>query len=525
MSVAASTSRAFEDETAVERFSSLHDELRRAATARYRALLPAEPPRAGQQYAFDVDLDACTGCKACVTACHNMNGLDPGETWRTVGLLVGGSMNEPLQQHVTTSCHHCEDPGCLQGCPVLAYEKDPLTGIVRHLDDQCIGCQYCVLKCPYDAPKFNASLGIVRKCDLCTDRLKADEAPACVQGCPNGAIAIRVIDVDAARAADPLLPLDAERMPDSAYTRPTTRYRSRRADRFERPGSFGTPRPAHAHTPLTVMLTLTQLAVGGILWSLWGARGDAALDARQLFASTAATGLGLLGLGASVLHLGRPLQAWRAFLGWRTSWMSREVLVLGGFAQASVGYVAAQWLGLPDALVRALGLAALASGLAGVACSTMIYVDTRRPFWKLSRTSVRFALTTFLLGAATWSTSACALGAHDGLRIALAAWALAGATKLGWELACLRADAARPHSALGRSARLLQADLNPAFRARSGAGALGGILVPVVLLTMPLANAATFPVALLGFALVLLAEGTERWLFFTAEATAGMPEV
>ena len=76
---------------------------------------------------------------------------------------------EPYQQTVTTACHHCVEPACLEGCPVLAYEKDAETGIVRHLDDQCIGCQYCVLKCPYDVPKYSAKRGIVRKCDMCYD--------------------------------------------------------------------------------------------------------------------------------------------------------------------------------------------------------------------------------------------------------------------------------------------------------------------------------------------------------------------
>ena len=37
------------------------------------------------QYAFDVDLDSCSGCKACVSACHSLNGLDEDETWRDVG--------------------------------------------------------------------------------------------------------------------------------------------------------------------------------------------------------------------------------------------------------------------------------------------------------------------------------------------------------------------------------------------------------------------------------------------------------
>ena len=50
---------------------------------------PATGPGPGQQYGFRVDLDACTGCKACVAACHSLNGLDDGETWRAVGLVVG----------------------------------------------------------------------------------------------------------------------------------------------------------------------------------------------------------------------------------------------------------------------------------------------------------------------------------------------------------------------------------------------------------------------------------------------------
>ena len=64
-------------------------------------------------------------------------------------------------------------------CPVNAYEKDPITGIVKHLDDQCFGCQYCTLACPYEVPKYHAGKGIVRKCDMCSSRLEVGEAPAC----------------------------------------------------------------------------------------------------------------------------------------------------------------------------------------------------------------------------------------------------------------------------------------------------------------------------------------------------------
>ena len=210
--------------TAVEKFARQHDAHTPPLHEKYyRDLIPLEKPAKGEQYAFEVDLDACTGCKACVTACHSMNGLQDDEVWRTVGLLQGGTESAPLFQMVTSACHHCAHPACMDGCPVKAYEKDVFTGIVKHLDDQCIGCQYCVLKCPYDVPKYNAKLGIVRKCDMCSSRLAADEAPACVQACPSSAIKIAVIKVEdvAKRAAcNEFLP----GAPAPDYTLPTTRY-------------------------------------------------------------------------------------------------------------------------------------------------------------------------------------------------------------------------------------------------------------------------------------------------------------
>src|SRR6478735_9310494 len=76
--------------TAVERFSQRHERDALAPGKRYyQDLMPLERPGPGQQFAFQVDLDACSGCKACVTACHSRNDLDPGESWRRVGLLVG----------------------------------------------------------------------------------------------------------------------------------------------------------------------------------------------------------------------------------------------------------------------------------------------------------------------------------------------------------------------------------------------------------------------------------------------------
>src|SRR5687768_9048468 len=105
--------------TAVERFSRHHDDppapARPAQERYYRDLIPLTTPAAGQQYAFEVDLDACSGCKSCVTACHSLNGLDADELWRDVGLLVGGGIELPILQHVTSACHHCVEPACMDG--------------------------------------------------------------------------------------------------------------------------------------------------------------------------------------------------------------------------------------------------------------------------------------------------------------------------------------------------------------------------------------------------------------------------
>ena len=76
--------------TAVEQFAQRHaDTSAPLLEPHYRELMPLSAPRPGEQYAFEVDLDRCSSCKACVSACHSMNGLDDGESWREVTLLLG----------------------------------------------------------------------------------------------------------------------------------------------------------------------------------------------------------------------------------------------------------------------------------------------------------------------------------------------------------------------------------------------------------------------------------------------------
>lgn len=529
--------------TAVEEFSRTFQDSAPPAQARYYSrLLPAAPPGPGQQYGFEVDLDRCSGCKACVTACHSLNGLDEHETWRDVGLLIGGTSAHPVMQHVTTACHHCLQPACAEACPVDAYEKDPVTGIVKHLDDQCFGCQYCTLACPYDVPKYHHGKGIVRKCDMCSGRLAVGEAPACVQACPHEAISIRLVDVAliAENAeADHFLPA----APEPHMTLPTTVYRTNRVfPRNMLPADYYSVNPQSPHWPLIVMLVLTQLSVGAFLTGLvLETRLSPELGAmfRRFHASSALV-FGLVALASSLLHLGRPQYAFRALIGLRHSWLSREIAAFGLFAGSAVLYAAAAWwTETPASVTRVLAGVVAVSGIIGWFCSTMIYVFTRREFWSFGRTATRFGLTTAGLGvAAAWlsilllkmagaSPAARELVTQEGPVLATTL-AVIVSIKLVFEGASLRHLASRRNSPLTRSARLLMGPLSNVFLARFACGLLGGIVMPLFLANSPGAGSSaddlqvTIGVALLVVA-CLIGEFLERYLFFAAVAAPRMP--
>lgn len=481
----------------------------------FQRLVPLTAPKAGEQYAFEVRLDRCSGCKGCVTACHSMNGLDEGETWRDVGLLVGGEGRRAVQQTVTSACHHCVEPACLQGCPVKAYEKDPISGIVMHLDDQCIGCQYCVLKCPYDVPKYSEKRGIVRKCDMCHSRLSVGEAPACVQACPHEAIRIVTVEtarsVEAARSEEGFLP----GAPKSDYTVPTTRYVSeRRLPRGLKAADAEALRPQHAHWPLVAMLSLTQIGVGGFIMS--------ALAMPNLAVANQGAMLGLswaflhAGLACSVLHLGKPLKAWRVFLGLGTSWLSREAVIFGSVsALANVALVAFLAEGgmrfgslatyLPEARSAAVAVSVL--GLLGVFSSAYIYIDTRRSFWRPSHSLGKFFGSTL--------AGALAIGMLEppwpGGSVAFAnGLALVGFAKLAFEYATLRNAPARM--------RLIKGPLAGLWNGRLMLGFAAYGMAPAFYLIGSAQWGAVSAVAL-----VALSEMAERALYFKGVDAPKMP--
>lgn len=490
--------------TPVALFSEEYDA--KGVRERFTHLIPLSKPNPGEQYGFEVNLDACTGCKACVAACHSLNGLDDDESWRDMGLLVG-TRREPYLQTVTTACHHCADPACADGCPVLAYDKDAVTGIVRHLDDQCIGCSYCILKCPYDVPKFNLKRGIVRKCDMCQGRLAEGEAPACVQACPNEAIKIKVVKLEAVPDRGQIIAGAF----DSSYTRPTTTYVSSKPIPADaKPADAGRLRLDHAHLPLTVMLVLTQMSAGAFvvtaLTSLTGLTGPREAWVGSLVGFI----IGVFGIALSVLHLGQPLKAWRAFMGWRKSWLSREIIAFGLFAK--LGAVS---LLFPSKLT--LSLAALA-GVLAVYTSVMVYVDTRRPFWSMKLVSGKFFGTMLLLGTAlpgiVWAW----------MSVPAARVAIPAALVLRWlvslfEIREINRAYSDENSPWHPSARILKERLPHLLRARRIMLSIVGIVLPTIIITQ-------FQVPLiftLSVAITFSSQLIERYYFFTAAAGPKMP--
>ncbi len=537
-----------QDLTAVERFSRVHDEGIEGSSALYESQIPLSRPKKGQQYGFQVDLDACTGCKACVVGCNKMNGLDADETWRAVGTIHGGTAESPIQQTVTTACHHCLDPACMNGCPVGAYEKDAETGIVKHLDDQCIGCQYCTLTCPYEVPQYNKRLGIVRKCDMCQDRLAEGESPACVESCPNGAISIKIVEISEVlddAQGDAFLP----GAPSPGITAPTTTYKTERnLPRNVLPANFYDVRPAAKHMPLVVMLVLTQLSVGAYVVDAllnWGTHSGVSLALGRAH-SLVALGLGLLALGAATLHLGRPLFAFRAFIGLRTSWMSREIIAIGLFVKIAVLHALSFWkpelfelIQLPQLLGVTMpmiqdGLAALTSaiGVLAAACSVMIYVTTKRKWWSGSTTTLKFFGTGAILGvgtmATTTSVAALVTGATDltaPMQNLLAWFAALSTLKLVYEASMFRHLFDKQQGDLKRTALLMSRDLKEVTQWRFICGLVGGIALPSLgLLSNSQADSVAAAV-LCGISLIITMGGEllERTLFFTAVSAPRMP--
>lgn len=411
----------------------------------------------------------CIGCKCCIVACNEQNGNPAEINWRRVGEIEGGWYPDTFRHYLSMGCNHCLEPSCLIGCPVEAYTKDLVTGIVQHRADACIGCQYCTWNCSYGVPQYNPERGVVGKCDMCYGRLTDGREPACVHACPEGAIRIEIVNVaewkrEYSSANAPGLPSADDSISTTRITLPgTLPPEIRKAD-------YWSVRPEAPHWPLVVMTVLTEFSVGAfaVIWLL------------ELVGSTSRLGraaigsliLGGLALASSTAHLGRPIHAYRALKMWKRSWLSREVLLFGCFSAMAGCYAASLWLGLP--LSRYLGGGTTALGAGGVTASAFIYLVPARPSWNTKFTIADFFLTAALLGP----LFAVAIGAAQGRLLTLVGVAAASAQLLNQTLRFLWLIASDAFE-LQASARLLSTTLAKALLLRGSLLLAGGIALPL----------------------------------------------
>lgn len=143
-------------------------------------LVKATGEAEGKRWGMVIDLSKCVGCRRCVKACKEENNLPDGVEWAQVQKV--GEKDEKVYW-LPSLCMHCANPPCLSVCPTGAtYKRED--GIVLVDVSRCIGCESCVMACPYGARKMDPTSGFATKCTFCFQRVDKGLKPACVEACP-----------------------------------------------------------------------------------------------------------------------------------------------------------------------------------------------------------------------------------------------------------------------------------------------------------------------------------------------------
>jgi Fe-S-cluster-containing dehydrogenase component len=185
-----------------------------------------------KRWGMVVDLDKCTGCEACVTACHAENNIPTvgaqeaargrAMHWIRVERYWEGEFPDAKLSFRPVLCQQCDNAPCEAVCPTYASHHNE-DGLNAQVYNRCIGTRYCGNACMYNVRFFNffhpqwekplqlqlnpdvslREVGVMEKCTFCVQRIKAAKAeakaenreivdgalqPACAQGCPAGAL-------------------------------------------------------------------------------------------------------------------------------------------------------------------------------------------------------------------------------------------------------------------------------------------------------------------------------------------------
>ncbi len=186
-----------------------------------------------RKWTMVVDLDACTGCNACVVACHAENNVPivtEQETvngramhWMRIERYWEGEWPNLRARYIPTMCQQCGRAPCEAVCPVYATMHSDRENLNIQVYNRCVGTRYCQNNDPYKVRFFNffdpvfegplkeqlnpdvtvRSAGVMEKCTFCVQRIRRAEEkalvdnralqdgeamPACVQACPAEAL-------------------------------------------------------------------------------------------------------------------------------------------------------------------------------------------------------------------------------------------------------------------------------------------------------------------------------------------------
>lgn len=163
-----------------------------------QARSPEQAVSSLQRWGIVIDIAKCTDCGACVTACHDENGIvghgRPATDAQWIRTVTLKDKHTGYVQTLPVMCQHCEHPPCVDVCPTGASFRraDGIVLVDRHI---CIGCRYCMMACPYKARSFvhenttnqkphnPRGKGCVESCTLCVHRVDSGQIPACVEAC------------------------------------------------------------------------------------------------------------------------------------------------------------------------------------------------------------------------------------------------------------------------------------------------------------------------------------------------------
>lgn len=210
----------------------------------------------------------------------------------------------------------------MNGCPVSAYGIDECTGAVIIDQARCIGCLYCTWNCPYDAPKFDITSGIIEKCHYCYHLISSGEIPACSSGCPTGALSFGEIPEKISFEKIGMLPekrINPSYLLTGSFPGKGPEIVPPIAENDFRKVAVNVKSKPPLDSSLVVFTFLSTISVASVI---------TAILSGKVIGQLAALITIIIAVISSLFHLRSKLKAWRAVINVLHSPLSREIVAM-----------------------------------------------------------------------------------------------------------------------------------------------------------------------------------------------------